>query len=348
MFKRSILLVTTLLLGLGSLIAHSWDHPGHMVTAAVAFKDIRETRPELVDKLQLLFLSHPDPAPFWVAAGEAKGEERTRRMFLECARWPDDSKFTNNDRLSWHSARWPLLAADATAEARTAVEALNGRPIGQGIEALELNFAMLRNHESSQAELAWSLCWLMHIVGDIHQPWHVTELYSAEFPTGNAAGGLSYVDDPLTDTTIPLHILWDSNYLRTPSLAEVDSAASAFREKNPRSSYPELESHPIQEPGFFRQWTRESHQIALDWAADIEAVRDLESDQDAETLVRNMVNFILNGISPVKEAPEVPADYWDKLKQTSERRITLAGYRIADLLITAADDIEAQRKFIGN
>jgi hypothetical protein len=326
---------------------HAWDHPGHMITAAIAFTDIKEARPELIEKLQLLFLSHPDPAPFWVAAGEAKGEERTRRMFLECGRWPDDSKFTNNDRLSWHTARWPIVAEGAPPEARKAVEALNGRPIGQGIQAVELNFAMLRNHESTPMELAWSLCWVMHIAGDIHQPWHVTELYSEEFPTGNAAGGLSYVDDPLTETTIPLHILWDSNFLRTPSLDAVDQAAAEFRKNNPRSSYPELQSHPVDGPNFFRQWTKESHQVALDWAADIETVRDQHSDQDADTLVRNMVNFILNGVSPVAEAPEIPDDYWKKVKQTSERRITLAGYRIADLVISAADDIEAQREYVG-
>jgi hypothetical protein len=347
MLQRSIRFITAIFLGMVSAAASGWDHPGHMTSAAIAFIDIKQARPDLIEKLGLLFLAHPDPAPFWVAAGEARGEERTRRMFLECARWPDDSKFTNNDRLSWHTARWPLLAEDAPPEAKKAVAARNGRPIGQGIEGMALNFAMLRNHEATPMELAWSLCWVMHILGDIHQPWHVTELYSAEFPTGNAAASLSYVDDPLTDTTIPLHILWDSNYLRTPSLEAVDKAAAEFRKNNPRSSYPELQSHPIDSPNFFRQWTKESHQVAVDWAADIESVRDLESSQDADTLVKNMVNFILNGVSPVAEAPEVPDEYWKKLKHTSQRRLTLAGYRIADLVIAAADDIEAQREFIG-
>ena len=325
----------------------AWDHPGHMTTAAIAFKDIESARPGLIEKLQLLFLAHPDTAPFWVAAGEAKGQERTRRMFLECARWADDSKFTPRDMLTWHTARWPIVAEDAPPEARKAVAALNGRPIGQAIEALELNFGMLRNHESTPAERALGLCWVMHIVGDIHQPWHVTELYSAEFPEGNAAAGLGYVDDPLTDSTIPLHILWDTNILRTPSLEVVDEAAERYRRNNPRSSYPELKANPVNSPEFFRQWTRESHQVALNWAADIDSVRDTTAGDDTEALVATLVNFILNGISPVDTAPEVPPEYWEKLKETSERRITLAGYRIADLIITAADDITAQREFIG-
>jgi hypothetical protein len=47
----------------------------------------------------------------------------------------------------------------------------------------------------------------------------------------------------------------------------------------------------------------------------------------------------------VKGAP-LPDGYWEKLQNTAERRITLAGYRIADMLIAAADNNEAQRKFI--
>jgi len=347
MFKPIRILIAAAFFALATSGAHAYDHPGHMTTAAIAYAEIQRTRPELIDKLGLLFLAHPDPAPFWVASGAATGNERVRRMFIECARWPDDSKFTSNDRLSWHSARWAIVAPDAPPEAKAAVEAQHGKPTGQAIEAVNLNFAMLRNHESTPTERALGLCWVMHIVGDIHQPMHVSDLYSKEFPIGNAAATLSYVDDPIGDSTIPLHLLWDSNVLRTPSLEAVDEAAAKFTRDYPRSAFPELTSHPVDSPEFFRNWARESHQVAIDWAYDIAAVRDTDSSQDANTLVRNMVNFILNGVSPVKEAPAVPADYWAKLQQTTERRITLAGYRIADLLIAAADDIQAKQEFIG-
>ena len=94
MRKISVLLLVAGFIA-GNTAAYAWDHPGHMTTAAIAFEEIERERPDLVDAIGLLMLKHPDPAPFWVAAGEAKGKERTRRMFLECARWPDDSKFTN-------------------------------------------------------------------------------------------------------------------------------------------------------------------------------------------------------------------------------------------------------------
>ena len=47
------------------------DHPGPMTTAAIAFVEIERTRPELVEKMGLLFLAQTDAAPFGVAAGEA-------------------------------------------------------------------------------------------------------------------------------------------------------------------------------------------------------------------------------------------------------------------------------------
>lgn len=327
--------------------ALAWDHPGHMTTADVAYSEIERQRPDLIEKIGLLFLKHPDPAPFWVAAGETKGKERVRRMFLECARWPDDNKFTNNDRLTWHTARFPVVANDAPPEAIAVASARDGKPAGQALEALALSYAMLANAESSPAERAWALCWLMHVMGDIHQPMHVSDLFSTDFPTGNMVGSMGYVMDPVTRTPITLHILWDSNDLRVPSLEAVDQATRTYIEKYPRSAFPELKAHPISDPDFFLEWAKESNQIAVDWAFDVRMVPDPNRDKTPEQLLAGMINFILNGVSPVEDAPELPAGYWERLKSTAEQRITLAGYRIADLLLAAAAQIEAQSQFVG-
>lgn len=187
----------------------------------------------------------------------------------------------------------------------------------------------------------------MHILGDIHQPMHVSDYFSADFPTGNSAATTSYVMDPVTNSPIPLHILWDSNVLRVPTVEEADRHAQEFMRKYSRSCFPELTGVPLSDPKAFEKWARESHQVAIDWAYNLETLPDPNRSQPAEKLVQNMVNFILNGVSPVKDAPALPAGYWDKLQGTTEQRITLAGYRLADLLMAAADNIEAQRKFVG-
>lgn len=109
-----------------------------MLTADIAFSEIERTRPQLIEKIGAILLTHPDTAPFWVAAGEAKGKERVRRMFIECARWADDVKFTAADRPTWHSARWAIVAKDAPSTARAAASARQGKTAGQAIEALTL------------------------------------------------------------------------------------------------------------------------------------------------------------------------------------------------------------------
>lgn len=343
-------LVSAIVLGvLGNFTssAHAWDHPGHMITGAIAFAEVERARPELIDKIGLLFMAHPDAAPFWVAAGAEKGKEGVRRKFAECARWADDTKFSPNDRPVWHTARLPIVAKGAPPEAEAAAAAKHGKPVGQALDALKLNFATLRNHESTNLERALAMCWVFHIVGDIHQPMHVSDLYSKEFPAGNAAATLSYIEDPVTEKPMPLHVLWDTNAIRIPSIEEVDKHTQELLKKHPRSSFAELKAHPNSDPNAFENWAKESHQVAVDWAYDLETLPDPDKGQDSDKLMKNMVNFILTGESHVKEAPKLPAGYWEKLQLTAQRRITLAGYRIADLILSAAENIEAQRKFIG-
>ena len=175
---RKITFMAGLIFATLNSAAFAWDHPGHMTTAAIAYAEVERQRPELMDKIGMLFLAHPEPAPFWVAAGAARGKEATRRKFIECARFADDIKF------------------------------------------------------------------------------------SAEFPAGNAAAAMSYVEDPVNGKPIPLHILWDSNALRSPKLEDVDRYAGELMKKYPRSSFPELLEHPYNGPDAFTTWARESYSIA--------------------------------------------------------------------------------------
>jgi hypothetical protein len=324
---------------------HAWDHPGHMTTAAIAFSEIESERPDLIEKIGLLMLKHPDPAPFWVATVNAKGKERARRMFIEAARWPDDAKFTGHDRPTWHSARWAIIAEDAPPEARVLVEARGGKPTGNALEALVLKSGMLSNAESKPEERALALSWMMHVVGDIHQPFHVSDLFSKDFPTGNAAATLAYVWDPLRDSAMPLHLLWDSNSRRSTKLEDVDRDARELMEKYPRASLPELRA--FEGPADFEKWARESHQVAIDWGYDIEAIPDPNLDADPDRVIGNMVKYILEGISPVEEAPAVPDEYWKKVQEVAARRLALAGYRIADVILAAADRLETERNLAG-
>ena len=339
MLKKWQILMLTMLLSLMSTDVLAWDHPGHMATAAIAFSEIGKARPDLIEKIGLLMLKHPDPPSYWVAAGEARGQELIRRMFIQAARGPDDARWTINDRPAWHSARWAIIADDTPPEGRKLAEVRHGMPSGQALEALTLNAAVLSDPESKADERALALSWVLHIMGDIHQPMHVSDLFSKQFPTGNPAGGMGFVEDPVDDVGMQLHLLWDMNTRRSVVLEEVDGYVQAITKQFPRSSLPELTAY--EGPRDFEKWARASHQVAIDWAFDIEMIPDPEPDP--QKVVQKMINFILTGESPVEGAPAVPEEYWAQLKTVAARRLALAGYRIADLIIAAADRIETER-----
>ena len=344
---KFVIVIVTIALLVSVFTAYAWDHSGHMTTAAIAFAEIERVSPDLIEKIGLVLIAHPDPSPFWVAAGDTNGKERARRMFIEAARWADDAKGTMHDRPTWHTARWAIVAKDAPTEAKAAAEARKGRPAGHAIEALVLTYAMLSDSETNPTERASALSWVLHMVGDIHQPLHVSDQYTKKFPAGNGAGTLEWVEDPLNKSPMPLHMLWDSNSLRSTKLAAIDKNAKEFVKKYPRSSFPELATKDT--PDVFEKWAQESYKVAVDFAYGygIETVSDPDKDLDPEKVVMKMVQFILNGVSPVEEAPEVPNEYWEKLQEVSHRRLTLAGYRIADLIISAGDQIAAERTMVG-
>lgn len=319
--------------------AKAWDHPGHMATAAIAFAEIKRERPELIEKIGLLMLKHPDPAPFWVAAEESHGNERTRRMFIQGSRWPDDARWTAQDRPAWHSARWAVIAEDAPPKTRELAQSRGGTAVGQAIQALTLNAAVMTDPESKPNERALALTWVLHIMGDLHQPLHTADLFSKQYPTGNPAGGMGYVADPMANAGVQLHLLWDSHTRRSVRLKDVDEYARDIVEQFPRSALSELQ--PYQGPGDFIKWARESYQVAADWAYEIDTMPDPEPDPDK--VVQKIVKYILTGASPVEGAPAVPTKYWERLQEVATRRLALAGYRIADLILAAADRIETER-----
>lgn len=311
--RRMAISLTAFALAAGP--AGAWTRPGHMVTAAIAFDEIERRRPDLIDAISALLDAHPDRGPFQVAVDRTTGRERQRRMFLECARWADDARQTAYDHPSWHIALWPVIEPDAPAATRAKVQARGDRPTGVALESLTLNYRTLADPSASPSEKASALCWLLHVTGDIHQPFHTTELFSAAYPDGDAGAGRQFVTDPLPPhAPIALHWLWDDSISRSGLPADADARARRIETRYPRAALEELE-RPTTPPDF-RAWAHdESHALALSFAL---------SQRPATT-------------PGPKDAPAVPEAYWAKVLAVSERRVAVAGYRMADLIIAAMD-----------
>lgn len=289
--------------------AHGWTRPGHMVSAAIAWSEIEARQPEILDRLGEILDAHPDRGPFELATDRATGREKARRMFLQCARWPDDIRRTAQDQPAWHMSLRPVRAG-----ASGGVEATGEPVFGAGLEAAALNLRVLGEPRADAAERAKALCWVLHVVADLHQPLHSAEMFSPAYPDGDRAGGLQFVKDPLWGGTISLHWLWDDAVHRSGLVADVDVRAGELMAKHPRSGFRVAEAEA--RPQDLGQWVwKESYPLAVSLAyGRLPATGKSEATAQA-----------------------APAAYWEEVKRVSEERLTLSGYRLADLVIGALE-----------
>lgn len=70
-------------------------------------------------------------------------------------------------------------------------------------------------------ERAWMARYLLHLVGDIHQPLHSTNFFNATFKTGDLGGNLIKVK-MINETTINLHAFFDSIALEQDPVVRIE------------------------------------------------------------------------------------------------------------------------------
>ena len=81
------------------------------------------------------------------------------------------------------------------------------------IQAIEFNAAILKDGTNNPAERAVALCWLLHTIGDIHQPLHSSALFTKTLfaPATHAEGdrggnSIKFI----SNTNDNLHSVWDN------------------------------------------------------------------------------------------------------------------------------------------
>lgn len=292
--------------------AQAWTRPGHMVTAAIAYDQLATKDPAALKRLLALAAQHPDRGPFEVAVGRATGEERDRRLFMELARWPDDVRGGAQDHPTWHHALRPV-----SDQRNPPPKAPSPQSAGAANEAFALNVKVASDPNAPASDRAMAIAWVFHIAGDIHQPLHTAQLFSSRFPNGDRGGGLQHVRDPKTGEPISLHWFWDDSVNRDGEPEKAEARARDLTQRYPRASFPELGKTPA-EAEAFAAWGEESYRLA----APLAYRSDLVSADSAA------------------QAPNLPKAYVDDVTAQAERRLTLAGHRLADVaqaLVTTTD-----------
>jgi hypothetical protein len=186
-----------------------------MMVAAVAYDQLTPAAHTQVSRLLQL---NPD-YPRWIE--HAAGGERDEIAFVMAANWADEIKseagYENDgehpsgpdaarnigyaDRLQhryWHYIDLPF-STDQTP--------LRPPPTPNAQTQIALFRKTIASAEASDELKSYDLVWLLHLVGDVHQPLHATSRFTHSQPSGDAGGNLvALCQRPCRNE---LHAFWD-------------------------------------------------------------------------------------------------------------------------------------------
>lgn len=274
MLKTNLLVSLILLLSCPSL---AWWEEGHVVVAEIAWERLgKSERSEISDLLN----HHPDPQV---------------STFAWASVWPDiikqdDHPLHRFNRPVWHYQNRPICK-DQSSQPDS----------GKLLEALGEQLAVYRDRSRSKRERSIALCWVVHLVGDIHQPLHNASYFSPEFELGDMGGNRSKVQ--LGNRELSLHKLWDSaggRFLAPTSVNRLQSYSRYFAQKY-GTEFSSAESLSLD----FQAWSDEGYQICQ------------------EQIYPEFTNHM-----------KLEEDDQNTARELTARQMTLAGFRLAELLMS--------------
>ena len=204
--------------------AFGWNDRGHMTVAYIAYKQLTPTTRDRANALLKLNPKYSD----WAAkvdqeAPAASADDKNLMIFMIGTTWadqikrdstyikdgsqggnrpdgsPDPGKNTGYDDLLMHKY-WHFIDTPFTQDG-TALPAI---PTPNAQERIAL-FRTVLASTSADGLKSYDMTWLLHLVGDVHQPLHASTRVSSTDPEGDAGGNLVKLDCSKCE----LHAFWD-------------------------------------------------------------------------------------------------------------------------------------------
>jgi len=306
------------------LTATAWDAVGHRLSADVAWALMSvDTR----EQVMMMLRAHPrfdedfvDTMPDDIKAADSNTQAQWQ--LGQAAIWPDiargfegdDSARFDNPNWHWIDGAW--LRDEAVRHGAVYVNT-DPRPDIAGIPAEQiqqrshvdnvangLDFAIFQlQNASDPAEQAVALSWLLHLIGDIHQPLHTGGLVSQNlFPEGDRGG------NGIRLSVGNLHSAWDRALRETPVSQSLPLLVAMGSEVYADPA--QLGFHPT-------RWLQESRDI-------------LQSTVYPESITSLVVRSESTGND--LEAVTLTEAYQEEMRIIATRRLAEAGARIAHTL----------------
>lgn len=216
----------------------AWLDQGHMMVAAIAWKRLT---PAVKIRANALLNLNPAYRSWLTEVPHGAGTDlREEIIFAKAATWADaikiDPEYVNEgdtplgsyaarnigyaDRMQhryWHYIDLPF-SPDGTAITEAAAPNAETQ--------IELFETAIASDTVSDDVKSYDLAWLLHLVGDVHQPLHTISRYTASFPAGDRGGNLEQIcERPCRDV---LHFFWDGVVGRAENPITAITAANAL------------------------------------------------------------------------------------------------------------------------
>ena len=217
------ILLFLLLLGAStSLFANDWGKTGHRVIGEIAERQLTEEVKEIV---------------YDILDGESLASVST---------WPDEMRSNPDfDKFSrWHYVNLPL-DKEYTEIEHTQANVVN---------IIERCILVLKSPSSNKEMKRFYLKYLVHLVGDLHQPMH-TGRYE---DYGGSKIRVKFKGRKGQETNTNLHVLWDTNLIDDFKMSYTEWSTHLINKMSRKEIIPTMQTmDPI-------DWTYESHQYAKD------------------------------------------------------------------------------------
>jgi len=285
--------------------AYAWDELGHRVVARIAWD--RMTPQARASAVRLLMAAPANSGLRELMPATGPDDERARELFIMAAVWPDiirsrtyvGNRYAHGD---WHYVDffWEQRVPGGPAIDRP------DRMDGHLLDQLPGLAATVANPQAGDSARSVALAWVLHLVGDGHQPLHNSSRISPapQDSAGDRGGNLFLLAGLYPRNN--LHAFWDSLVgFSMPWTGTGDEAAYVGSiAARIEARYTPSWARSRLAPGAYERWSREGFAIT-------------KQSLYPAWLVRGQA---------------APMRYQDASWAVAQPRIALAGYRLADVL----------------
>lgn len=306
--------------------AMAWNSPGHEIIALIAYEHLDEaTRAKAIELLRAhpRFHDHFESfMPKEISRGNVRDQDRW--IFAHAATWPDlvrtSKGAVNREDVSaysrpwWHFINEPVfLNDDERRQLEREIKVNRRREPPQSdddefmniVQAIKNSARIVRDTGAPKEKRAVHLCWILHLVGDSHQPLHSVALYTTHRFRGGDHGG-NYVD---YQHSWDLHGFWDEQ-ISTDESYETHRVLAVDLDRNRKLAEDGKKAAATLESD---DWINESADLAKRYAYTKEVLAKVAAREGHSHL------------GPL----DLPANYKIEAESVAERRAVEAGHRLA-------------------